>query len=140
MKIGKFEEDWEVDFPNSVIRLKPQTFIKRIRNWRKYYKLSDFHGFARAQEASEIGMPFPSIIDSDAMKPVKGVPKKLELINNWQIPENNLKKIIGDGYVLIGYGKLLVPEESSKILDAINIRPGLFGLSIDLKKLFGKRN
>ena len=81
-------------------------------------------------------MASPTIFNSDAMKPIEGVPKKLELINGWRVPSNSLKKMVGDGYVLIGDGKLLVPDSGSKLWEAVSLKPGMFGFSIDLKKLF----
>ncbi len=99
--------------------------------------MSDFHRWAREQETSEIGISYPHILDSDAMKPVKGVPKKLEIVNGWKIMKSDVKKIIGNGYVLIQDGELIVRESKSRLLSSIEAKPGVFGFSIDLKKLFG---
>ena len=139
MKTGSYDEDWEVDFGKMEIRIRKATFVSRMRNWRKKYPLSTFHQYAHRMQASTEGIAFPSIFESDAMKPVKGVPKKIELVNGWSIPDKSRKKMVGDGYVLLGYGQLLVVEQRSSLWDAISLKPGVFGISIDLKKLFGRR-
>jgi len=139
MKIGSYQEDWEVIFPKQTIQLRENTFIKRILNWRTKYRLSDFHKYAHEMQASEQGVVWPTMFNSDAMPKVDGVPKKLELIGGWKIPEQSLKKMVGDGYVLLGEGRVLVHENRSRIWQSIELKPCVAGFSIDLKKLFTRK-
>ena len=136
MKIGSFYEDWAIDFATLEIKRKHFSIRQRLVNWNKKYRLSEFHGWARDNEASSTGIAYPHILDSDAMQPVKGVPKKLEIVNGWSIKQTDLKLIVGDGYVLIENGKLLTPERTNRILDSFEAKPGICGFSIDLKRLF----
>ena len=139
MRIGSFEREWEVDFTNRIVRRKSRSRWRRFCDWigRRRFRLSEFHGYARGKEASSAGMPYPHILDSDAMSPVVGVPKKLKLANGWSIPDTDIAVIYGDGYVLIGNGGLLV-KEGEDPLDAVDIKPGFFGVSLDVKKLLRK--
>lgn len=136
MSIELYEDDWEVDFGELEIRLlRRRGLISRIYRWRRKYPLSSFHKFAHKVQASSEGIAFSAIFNPDAMPPIKGVPKKLELVNGWSIPPESLARMIGDGYVLLGYGELLVPQHSSRFWTALNLKPGIFGFGIDLKKL-----
>jgi len=142
MRKGDLEREWEVDFPKGEVRRKTRATAQKIKDFFNgpRFLLSEFHGFIRSQEASVNGMPFPTILDSDAMKPVEGVPKKLKLLKAYTIPEDDLKVLYGDEYVLIDDHQLLVTcGKHNKFFAAIEIKPGAFGISFDLKKFFTRK-
>lgn len=141
MRKGSFEKEWEVDFPKGEIRRKERSLGQRINDYfnRPRFLLSDFHRYIRSQEASVNGRTFPTILDSDAMKPVEGVPKKLKLLKAYTIPEKDLKVLYGNNYVLIDDQKLLVScGKPNKFLASLEVKPGVFGVSFDIKKFFSR--
>ena len=115
MRIGSFDDEWITNFPKGVIRRKKRSLFTKAQELfnKPRYPLSGFHKYARSQEASQDGMPFPIILGSDAMKPVKGVPKKLELMAAYSIPSEDIKVLYGDGYVLIKNQNLLVKSANN---------------------------
>ena len=142
MRVGNFEVEWEVDFLNEVVRRKPRNWKKCLQDFfnRPRFKLSEFHRYIRSQEGSVNGMPFPTILDSDAMTAVEGVPKKLKLLKAWVIPVEDLKVLYGDNYVLIDDESLLVAcGKPNKLFSSVEVKPGAFGVSIDLKKLCSRK-
>ena len=140
MNIGTFKDDWEVSLSDKQVRIRTMSLLEKVRRWGTRYPLSKFHSFVRQNfEATEQGIMYPVILNSDYMKPVEGVPTKLELVNGWNIPETSLKKLVGDNHVLISQETVIVKEHRSKIYSSLELKPGFMGFSIDLKKLFGKK-
>ena len=136
--MGSYEEDWEISPSDKQVRIRPMSFLERVLRWRTRYPLSKFHAFVRRNwEATEQGITHPLVLNSDYMKPVKGVPTKLEIVNGWHIPEKSLKKLVGDKYVLIFKEEVVVGESVSRIWSSIEMKPGIMGFRVDLKKLCG---
>ncbi len=137
MKLGDFDDDWEISHQDKEVRRRPVSGWKKIANWRKRYPLSTFHSFTRRNyEAAEIGIVELTILTADYMKPAVGIPNKLELLHGWTVPEQDLPTMLGDNYVLIRQGKVGVPETRSSVLSALELKPAIFGIRIDLKKFF----
>jgi|GEM_PF-2318358 len=137
MRIGDFDKDWEISHQDKEVRRKPVSVWKKLANLRKRYPLSKFHSFTRRNyEAAEIGIVEPTILTADYMKPAKGVPKKLELVHGWTVPEKDLPVMLGDKHVLICNGNVVVPETRSRVLSALELKPGIWGISLDIKKFF----
>ncbi len=66
MKLGDFDDDWEISHQDKEVRRRPVSGWKKIANWRKGYPLSTFHSFKRRNyEAVEIGIVELTILTAD---------------------------------------------------------------------------
>ena len=104
MPIEDFEKNWKVNWPKGTIEChSPNEAVE--------YTVTDFWRWIRKEEASENGVVFPRVIDTDGMGSSYGLPRKVRLTKAYTIDVQSLKHLIGtDSTLLDASNNVLVPD------------------------------
>lgn len=108
----RFDENWVVDVATSEIKLRPLKPVEKIISylWKKKFKVSDLYWWSSWRWYQWDLMPQTDAIKHDDI-PIKGFPRKHQLINNWSIPNKDLK-FLYDGPLIDASGKILVKHQN----------------------------
>lgn len=108
MPIEDFERDWKVNWPKG--KIECHSSGESVK-----YTVTDFWRWIRKEEASETGVVFPRVLDTDGMGPSYGLPRKVKLTRAYTIDGQSLKHLIGtDSTLLDASNNVLVPDSLRK--------------------------
>lgn len=111
-EVEDFDKAWYVDPSTSEIRRSELDKLHKIIDlfWRKKYRVSDMYWWSSWKWYGWELMPYPDAVKHDDI-PIKGFPRKHQLVNGWSIPEEDLKYLF-DGPLIDENGNILVKHQS----------------------------
>ena len=110
--IEDFDKCWYVNAETSEIRHQELNLYQKALGlfWRKKYKVSDMYCWSTWKWYGWDMMSYPDSIKHDDI-PIQGFPRKYQLINDWSIPQEDLKYLY-DGPLINENGDILIHHQS----------------------------
>ncbi len=108
-EIERFKKDWDIDFPGKRIFRKKPGFFKGLLEifLPAKYPVIALYRFVQFHLSTETGIVYPDFFERGRGNEITGVPSWFEISEEWNIPEESLKKLyIGP---LVQNGTVLVP-------------------------------
>jgi len=111
-QIDDFEKGWYADPSTSEIRHKKLSKFQKFLNlfWKKKYKVSDMYWWSSWKWYGWNMMPYADAVKHDDI-PIKGFPRKYQLVNGWSIPKEDLDYLY-EGPLIDENGNILVKHQS----------------------------
>ncbi|MEW8178552.1 MAG: hypothetical protein AB2754_15835 [Candidatus Thiodiazotropha endolucinida] len=112
-KIKLFDDNWYTDPSTMEIRHRELNLFEKAIGlfWKRKYKVSDMYWWSSWKWYGWDMMPYPDAVKHDDI-PIKGFPRKHQLVNGWSIPKEDLNYLY-DGPLIDEHGSLLVKHQSN---------------------------
>ena len=144
-EIKRYREDWEIDFPNKVIRRKSvnifRSLINAIRNPK--YPVIALYRFAQYHLSTEEGIVWPNFMERGAGNEVAGVPSWYQISEEWSIPQKDINCLVlgplvkGEDILVSALPKKVFFTSIWEIVKIMATIGGALSFIILLVKLFG---
>ena len=92
-EIIRFRNDWEIDFPNKVIKRKKVSFIRRAfeKIWKQKYPVIALYRFAQYHLSTSEGIVWPNFFKRSKGNEIANVPSWFQISEEWNIPSQDIK-------------------------------------------------
>lgn len=92
-EIARFKDDWEINFPEKIIRRKSVGIIRAFLNSlkRPKYPVIALYRFTQFHLGNEEGIVWPNFMERSTGNEIAGVPSWYQISEEWTIPDKDLK-------------------------------------------------